>query len=75
MSGKDRTGLSNQIRRFRFENNELTQQALATQVGVSRQTIIALESGKYSPSLILALKIAKNFNVRVEDIFQLVEES
>jgi len=75
MAGKDRTELSNQIRRFRFENNEMTQQALATQVGVSRQTIIALESGKYSPSLILALKIAKYFNVRVEDIFQLVDES
>ncbi len=75
MPGKEGTALSNQIRRFRFENDEMTQQALATQVGVSRQTIIALESGKYSPSLILALKIAKHFNVRVEDIFQLVDES
>ncbi|MCH9656061.1 MAG: helix-turn-helix transcriptional regulator [Planctomycetes bacterium] len=75
MAGKERADLTNQIRRFRFEHNEMTQQALATQVGVTRQTIIALESGKYSPSLILALRIAKTFDVPVEKIFQLVDES
>ena len=48
----------------------MTQEALATRVGVSRQTIIALEAGKYVPSLVLALRIARAFGVRVEDVFQ-----
>lgn len=75
MPSKDHGNLTNQIRRFRFEHDEMTQQTLASQVGVTRQTIIALESGKYAPSLLLALRIARAFDVRVEDIFQLVEES
>jgi putative transcriptional regulator len=65
--------LKNQIRRFRFENDEMTQEALATRVGVTRQTIIALEAGKYVPSLVLALRIARAFGVRVEDVFQYEE--
>ncbi len=65
--------LKNQIRRFRFENAEMTQEALAIRVGVSRQTIIALEAGKYVPSLVLALRIARTFGVRVEDVFQFEE--
>lgn len=61
--------IENRIRRLRFENNEMTQQALADQVGVTRQTIIAIEHGKYSPSLEAAFKIARAFGVGVEDVF------
>ena len=50
MAARERAKLTNQIRRFRFEHDEMTQQMLASHVGVTRQTIIALESGKYSPS-------------------------
>ena len=66
--GSDR--ISNQIRRLRFENGQITQQDLADKVGVTRQTIIAIEAGNYSPSLTLAFEIAKAFNVRIEDVFQ-----
>jgi len=62
--------IKNQIRRLRFENGEITQQQLADKVGVTRQTILAIEGGKYSPSLTLAFKIACAFNVKVEDVFQ-----
>jgi len=65
--------LKNQIRRYRFENGEMTQETLATFVGVTRQTIIALEANKYVPSLLLAMRIAKTFGVSVEDVFQLEE--
>jgi len=60
----------NLIRRLRFDNDEMTQEALAVRVGVTRQTIIALEAGKYTPSLALAFRIARAFNKRVEDVFQ-----
>ena len=62
--------LSNKIRRLRFENGEMTQQALSDKVGVTRQTIIAIEQGKYSPSLPLAFKIARAFNSTVEQVFK-----
>ena len=62
--------LRNQIRRLRFERGEMTQQVLADAVGVTRQTIIALEAGKYVPSLLLAFQIARVFGVSVEDVFQ-----
>ena len=62
--------IENQIRRLRFENGEMTQQALADRVGVTRQTIIAIEHGKYSPSLEVAFRMADVFKVGVEDIFQ-----
>lgn len=62
--------ISNQIRRLRFENGEMTQQELADKAGVTRQTILAIEAGKYSPSLMLAFKIAKAFNVPLEEVFQ-----
>ncbi len=65
--------ITNKIRRFRFDNDEMTQDALARSVGVARQTIIALEAGKYTPSLGLAFKIARTFNVTVEDVFQYEE--
>ncbi len=67
--------LTNQIRRLRFENGEMTQQQLADKAGVTRQTIIAIESGKYAPSLPLAFKIARTFGKPIEDIFQYEYES
>ncbi len=66
--GSDR--IYNQIRRLRFENGDMTQQQLADKAGVTRQTIIAIEAGRYSPSLTLAFEIAKAFNVKIEDVFQ-----
>jgi putative transcriptional regulator len=62
--------ISNQIRRLRFEHGEMTQQQLADKVGVTRQTIIAIEAGKYAPSLPLAFRIARAFNASVESVFQ-----
>jgi putative transcriptional regulator len=64
------TELKNQIRRLRFDHGEMTQQDLADRVGVTRQTIIALEAGRYAPSLLLAFHIARAFGVKVEDVFQ-----
>ena len=61
--------LKNQIRRLRFERAEMTQQALAEKVGVTRQTIISIESGKYAPSLPLAFRIARVFGRAVEEVF------
>jgi len=65
--GKSR--LSNNIRRLRFEYNEMTQQQLAEKVGVTRQTIIAMEQDRYSPSLELAFRIALVFGVPLEQVF------
>ena len=62
--------IKNQIRRLRFNANEMTQEGLAKKVGVTRQTIIALEAQKYSPSLELAFRIAKVFGVPLEQVFQ-----
>ncbi len=63
--------LSNNIRRLRFDAGEMTQQALADKVGVTRQTIIATEQGRYAPSLPLAIKIARAFGKQVEEVFRL----
>ena len=65
--------VSNCVRRLRFDNGEMTQEQLAERVGVTRQTIIAIESGKYTPSLPLAFRIAKLFSRNIEDIFTLEE--
>jgi len=65
--GKSR--ITNDIRKLRFLNNEMTQQQLAEKVGVTRQTIIAMEQEKYSPSLELAFRIALVFGVPLEDVF------
>jgi putative transcriptional regulator len=62
--------LQNQVRKLRFENGQITQQQLADKVGVTRQTIIAIEAGKYSPSLSLAFRIARTFGVQIEQVFQ-----
>ena len=64
------TEIRNQIRRLRFEHGEMTQQALANRVGVTRQTIIAIEARKYAPSLPLAFRIARAFGKEVEEVFQ-----
>ena len=61
--------LTNSIRVLRFHQNEMTQQELAKAVKVSRQTIVAIEKGKYSPSLEVAFKIADVFNVSIADVF------
>lgn len=66
---KSGSATGNEIRRLRFANGEMTQQALATACGVTRQTIIALEAEKYSPSLELAFRIARTFGVGVEEVF------
>ncbi|HUU44223.1 MAG TPA: helix-turn-helix domain-containing protein [Acidobacteriota bacterium] len=62
------------LRRYRFERGELSQQQLADMVMVSRQTIVAIERGNYSPSVKLALLLAKKLETTVEELFQLEEE-
>jgi putative transcriptional regulator len=62
--------ITNRIRRLRFDHNEMTQEELANRSGCTRQTIIALEQGKYVPSIELAFKIAKAFGVPLEEVFQ-----
>lgn len=62
--------ISNHIRKLRFFANEMTQQELAEKAGASRQTIIAIEAGKYSPSLELAFKIAVVFGVPIGEVFE-----
>jgi putative transcriptional regulator len=61
--------VSNNIRKLRFFNDEMSQQQLADLVGCSRQTIVTLEQDKYSPSLLLAAKIARVFKAKIEDVF------
>ncbi len=67
------TKVKNRIRRLRFDNDEMTQQELANQAGCTRQTIIALEQGKYVPSITLAFQIARAFGVNLEKVFQYEE--
>lgn len=62
--------IKNTIRRLRFDADEMTQAELAKQVGVTRQTILAIEKGKYSPSLEVAFKIAAVFGVPLDEVFQ-----
>ena len=64
----------NEVRKQRFLNGEMTQEELARRVGVTRQTIIAIEKGKYNPSVALALRIARVFGLAVEQIFSLPKE-
>ncbi len=61
--------ITNNIRRLRFDHDEMTQKDLADRVGVTRQTIVAIEKAKYGPSLELAFRIARVFNLTVEDVF------
>jgi putative transcriptional regulator len=62
--------IKNRIRRLRFDQDEMTQQELANRAGCTRQTIIAVEQGKYVPSLDLAFRIARAFQVPLEEVFQ-----
>jgi len=75
MSSKPRVAVTNGIRELRFHRGEMTQQQLADEVGVTRQTIIALEAGKYVPSLLLAFRIAAAFEVGVEEVFHFDSKS
>jgi putative transcriptional regulator len=61
--------IDNNIRKLRFHNNEMTQQELADRTGVTRQTIVAIENGKYSPTLELAFRIAREFGVPLDEVF------
>ena len=62
--------ITNEIRRLRFENGEMTQKELASRVEVTRQTIVAIENAKYSPSLEVAFKIAEVFGEKLEVVFK-----
>jgi putative transcriptional regulator len=61
--------IGNNIRRLRFDHGEMTQEALARAVGITRQTVISLEAGRYAPSLELAMKLALVFGCPVENVF------
>ena len=67
--------INNNIRKLRFFQNEMTQQQLADKVGVTRQTIIAMEQGKYSPSLELAFRVALAFDVPLDEVFSYEPET
>ncbi|MDJ0343473.1 helix-turn-helix transcriptional regulator [Streptomyces sp. H10-C2] len=69
------TRVSNTIRSLRFAHGEMTQADLAERVGATRQTVIAIEQGRYSPSLEMAFKIARAFNVPLGDVFQYPESA
>jgi putative transcriptional regulator len=66
---RNKIEITNNIRKLRFFANEMTQQELAEKIGASRQTIIAIEAGKYSPSLELAFRIADAFGVTIGEVF------
>ncbi len=69
------TKITNSIRALRFAHGEMTQAELADRVGVTRQTIIAIEQGKYSPSLEMAFRIARVFKVPLEEVFHYPDEA
>jgi putative transcriptional regulator len=69
-----RTAITNAIRALRFAQGEMTQAELARRIGVTRQTIIAIEQGRYSPSLEMAFQIARVFKVPLEQVFQYPDE-
>jgi putative transcriptional regulator len=68
--GKSGGGLANEIRSLRAQHGEMTQQDLADRIGVTRQTVVAIEGNKYSPSLEVAFRIARVFGVPLETVFQ-----
>jgi len=67
--------LGNHLRRCRFDHDEISQQALANAVGVTRLTIHSIEKGKFVPSTLLALKLARFFGKTVEEIFYIIDEA
>jgi putative transcriptional regulator len=66
--------ITNRIRRLRFEHSEMTQEELAQRIGMTRQTVAAIEHNKYSPSLEAAFRIAEVFGVEIGDVFQWKKE-
>jgi len=66
--------VENDVRRLRFQHNEMSQEELAKRIGCTRQTIIALEKGRYIPSLLLAFQIAEVFGKSIEEVFFHVKE-
>lgn len=68
------TSMTNRLKEYRRLRDDMTQQALAEAAGVSRQSIISIENGKYRPSVELALKLAQVLDARVEDLFQLADD-
>jgi putative transcriptional regulator len=66
--------IENRIRRLRFDAGEMTQKDLAERVGVTRQTLLAIENGKYAPTLELAFRIARTFGVGIDDVFTFHDE-
>ena len=73
-SPKVTTRVTNSLRALRFAHGEMTQADLAARIGVTRQTVIAIEQGRYSPSLEMAFQIARAFRVPLDDVFQYPEE-
>jgi putative transcriptional regulator len=71
----DKLHITNNIRKLRFHHDEMTQEQLAEKVGVTRQTIIAIESAKYSPTLELAYRIALIFGVPLEEVFTIEDKN
>ncbi|OPC79429.1 transcriptional regulator [Embleya scabrispora] len=69
------TRVTNTIRALRFAHGEMTQADLAGRIGVTRQTVIAIEQGRYSPSLEMAFRIARVFGVRLDEVFQYPDET
>lgn len=74
MAKKTKYIITSNVRTLRFMNGEMTQQELAEKVGVTRQTIVAIEKSKYSPSLELAFKIAKVFDTSIDEVFKYEEK-
>ena len=66
--------LGNNLKRCRFDRDDMSQEALATAVGVTRQTILSIEKGKFVPSTLLALKLARFFDKQFEEVFYLIED-
>ena len=74
MPKKKKINIENSVRKLRFNNNEMTQQELADLVGVSRQTVVAIEKYKYTPSLELAFKISIVFNKEIQEVFYIGQQ-
>ena len=66
--------LGNHLKKLRFEHGQITQQALANAVGVTRLTIHSIENGKFNPSTLLALKVARYFDLNLEEVFFIQED-
>ena len=71
--GKSKLKITNKIRRLRFDADEMTQKELADRVGVTRQTIVAIENAKYSPTLELAILISRVFEKPLEEVFDITD--